>query len=209
MNKPITTTIVPTALISQRIYFVRKTRVMLDADLALLYGVTTKKLYKAVKRNANRFPSMIRLRPKEIEILRFQSGTSSSKTHGGRRYLPFAFTEHGVAMLSSVFNSDRAVQVNIVTMRAFLQVRSMLATHEDLRRKISEMEKRYDSKFHAVFATLRQMLETPIPLKRHIGFHSASGTKIQPPSNSEFPYPVRGPRIPQIWLSPSHISNRK
>jgi len=176
MSKPTTTAIVPAALISQRIYFIRKTRVMLDADLALLYGVTTKNLNKAVKRNANRFPSdfMIRLKPKEVEILRFQSGTSSTKTHGGRRYLPYAFTEHGVAMLSSVLNSDRAIQVNIAIMRAFLQVRAMLATHEDLRRKISEMEKRYDSKFHAVFATLRQMLETPIPPKRHIGFHSTS-----------------------------------
>jgi ORF6N domain len=176
MSKSTTTAIVPTALISQRIYFVRKTRVMLDADLALLYGVTTKNLNKAVKRNASRFPSdfMIRLRPKEIEILRFQSGTSSSKTHGGRRYLPFAFTEHGVAMLSSVLNSDRAIQVNIAIMRAFLQIRSMLATHEDLRRKISEMEKRYDSKFHAVFATLRQMLEAPVPPRRQIGFHPTS-----------------------------------
>ena len=127
-----------------------------------------------MKRNANRFPPdfMMRLRPKGTEILRFQAGTSSSKAHGGRRYLPFAFTEHGVAMLSSVLNSDRAVRVNIAIMRAFLQVRAMLATHEDLRRKISELEKRYDSKFHAVFATLRQMLETPIPPKRHIGFHS-------------------------------------
>ena len=122
---------------------------MLDADLALLYGVTTKNLNKAVKRNGNRFPSdfMIRLRPKEVEDLRFQSGTSNASAHGGRRYLPYAFTEHGVAMLSSVLNSHRAVQVNIAIMRAFLHVRAMLATHEDLRRKITEMEKRYDSNF--------------------------------------------------------------
>jgi hypothetical protein len=91
---------------------------------------------------------------------------------GGRRYLPYAFTEHGIAMLSSVLHSDRAVQVNIAIMRAFLQLRAMLATHEDLRRKIIEMEKRFDSKFHAVFAALRQMLETLIPPKRQIGFHS-------------------------------------
>jgi ORF6N domain len=173
MPKPIPTAIVPTALISQRIYVIRNTRIMLDADLAALYGVTTKNLNKAVKRNGNRFPSdfMIRLKPKEVESLRFQTGTSTANAHGGRRYLPYAFTEHGVAMLSSVLNSNRAVQVNIAIMRAFLHVRAMLATHEDLRRKITEMEKRYDSKFHAVFATLRQMLETPIPPKRHIGFH--------------------------------------
>jgi len=96
---------------------------------------------------------------------------NSNPIHGGRRYRPYAFTEHGYAMLSSVLHSDRAVQVNIAIMRAFLQLRAMLATHEDLRRKIAEMEKRYDSKFHAVFATLRQMLETPIPPKRQIGFH--------------------------------------
>jgi len=117
---------------------------------------------------------MFQLKSKEIEILRFQSGTSSQSVHGGRRYLPYAFTEHGIAMLSSVLHSDRAIQVNIAIMRAFVQLRSMLATHEDLRRKINEMEKRYDSKFQAVFATLRQMLETPVPSKRQIGFHAKS-----------------------------------
>jgi len=152
---------------------------MLDADLAQLYGVTTKNLNKAVKRNANRFPAdfMFQLKPKEMRFLRFQTGTSSRRNHGGRRYQPYGFTEHGVAMLSSILRSDRAVQVNIAIMRAFLQLRAMLATHEELRRKIMEMEKRYDSQFQAVFATLRQMLETPIPSKRQIGFHSGSGPR--------------------------------
>jgi hypothetical protein len=174
MPKPPANALVPTALISRKIYFFRGTRVMLDSDLAQLYRVTTKNLNKAVKRNADRFPSdfMFQLKPIETEHLRFQSGTSSFAAHGGRRYRPYAFTEHGVAMLSSILHSDRAVQVNIAIMRAFLQLRAMLATHEDLRRKIAEMEKRYDSEFHAVFATLRQMLETPIPPKRQIGFHS-------------------------------------
>jgi hypothetical protein len=173
MPKPTRNQLVPTALISRKIYFFRGTRVMLDSDLAQLYRVTTKNLNRAVKRNADRFPAdfMFQLKPQEAENLRFQSGTSSLPIHGGRRYRPYAFTEHGVAMLSSVLHSDRAVQVNIAIMRAFLQLRAMLATHEDLRRKIAEMEKRYDSKFHAVFATLRQMLETPIPPKRQIGFH--------------------------------------
>jgi len=173
MPKPANNAILPASLISQKIYFLRRTRIMLDSDLARLYQVTTKNLNKAIKRNATRFPSdfMFRLKSKEMEILRFQSGTSNRKAHGGRRYLPYAFTEHGVAMLSSVLRSDRAVQVNIAIMRAFLQLRAMLATHEDLRRKINEMEKRYDAKFHAVFATLRQMLEAPIPPKRQIGFH--------------------------------------
>jgi len=178
MPKPTATALIPTALISRKIYFFRGTRVMLDSDLAELYRVTTKNLNKAVKRNADRFPSdfMFQLKPKETENLRFQTGTSSLATHGGRRYRPYVFTEHGVAMLSSVLYSDRAVQVNIAIMRAFLQLRAMLATHEGLRRKIVEMEKRYDSKFHAVFATLRQMLQTPIPPKRQIGFHSRTGS---------------------------------
>ncbi len=178
MPKPIANALIPTALISRKIYFFRGTRVMLDSDLAQLYRVTTKNLNKAVKRNAHRFPAdfMFQLKSKEAKNLRFQTGTSSFSVHGGRRYRPYAFTEHGVAMLSSVLHSDRAVQVNIAIMRAFLQLRAMLATHEDLRRKIAEMEKRYDSKFHAVFATLRQMLETPIPPKRQIGFHSRTSS---------------------------------
>ena len=115
---------------------------------------------------------MFQLTKKEAGVLRSQFAISNKEGRGGRRYLPHAFTEHGIAMLSSVLHSDRAVQVNIAIMHAFLQLRAMLATHEDLRRKITEMEKRYDSKFHVVFATLRQMLETPIPPKRQIGFHS-------------------------------------
>jgi phage regulator Rha-like protein len=181
MSKPTTAAILPVSAISQKIYFLRKTRVMLDSDLAILYGVTTKNLNKAVKRNKNRFPAdfMFQLKAKETQILRFQSGTSRQRSHGGRRYLPYAFTEHGVAMLSSVLRSDRAVQVNIAIMRAFLQLRSMLATHEELRRKITEMEKRYDSKFQVVFATLRQMLETPVPPRRQIGFHARTAPARQ------------------------------
>jgi phage regulator Rha-like protein len=182
MKKSPTIALIPAPAISQRIYFVRKTRIMLDADLAQLYGVTTKNLNKAVKRNANRFPAdfMFQLKPRDMQFLRFQSGTSSRTNHGGRRYQPYAFTEHGVAMLSSVLRSSRAVQVNIAIMRAFLQLRAMLATHEDLRRKIDDMEKRYDAKFHAVFATLRQMLETPIPSKRQIGFHGGEHPRKTP-----------------------------
>lgn len=174
--KPSSNSLLAISPITQKIYILRKTRVMLDSDLALLYGVTTKNLNRAVKRNGDRFPSdfLFRLTAKEILNLRCQSGTSSLKIHGGRRYSPNAFTEHGVAMLSSVLSSSRAVQVNIAIMRAFLQLRAMLSTHDDLRRKILEMEKSYDSKFHAVFATLRQMLETPVPRKQQIGFHSRS-----------------------------------
>ena len=134
--------IVPSALITQRIYFVRGARVMLDADLARLYGVATKNLNKAVKRNVERFPAdfMFRLSTRDIENLRFQGGTSRSM-HGGRRFLPFAFTEQGIAMLSSVLRSQRAVQVNVAIMRTFVRLREMLATHEELRQKIDAMEK--------------------------------------------------------------------
>src|SRR4029077_1306460 len=116
--------VIPSPLISQKIFFIRGTRVMLDADLARLYGVATKNLNKAVKRNASRFPSdfMFQLSPKEVHSLGFQSGTSKPG-RGGRRYAPYAFTEQGVAMLSSVLRSARAVQVNVAIMRTFVRLR--------------------------------------------------------------------------------------
>lgn len=173
MQTPSQNAIVPTALITQKIFFIRGTRVMLDADLARLYAVTTKNLNKAVKRNASRFPSdfMFQLSPKELQSLRFQSGTSKPG-RGGRRYAPYVFTEQGVAMLSSVLRSSRAVQVNVAIMRTFVRLREMLAKHEELRRKIDAMEKRYDARFQAVFDTIRQMLATPVPAKKPIGFHA-------------------------------------
>jgi ORF6N domain len=173
MQIPSQNAIVPTALIGQKIFFVRGTRIMLDADLARLYGVATKNLNKAVKRNATRFPSdfMFQLSSKELRSLGFQTGTSNPG-RGGRRYVPYAFTEQGVAMLSSVLRSARAVQVNVAIMRTFVRLREMLTTHEELRRKIDAMEKRYDARFQAVFETIRQMLEAPIPAKKPIGFHA-------------------------------------
>jgi phage regulator Rha-like protein len=176
--------IIPSAFISQKIFFVRGTRVMLDADLARLYGVETKNLNKAVKRNASRFPFdfMFQLSSKEMQILRFQMGTSK-RLQGGRRYAPYAFTEQGIAMLSSVLRSSRAVQVNVAIMRTFVRLREMLKTHEELRRKIDAMEKRYDARFQAVFEAIRQMLETPIPAKKPIGFHA----RLDYPSKSAKP----------------------
>ena len=114
---------------------------------------------------------MFQLSSKELESLRFQIGTSE-RVRGGRRYVPYAFTEQGIAMLSSVLRSASAVQVNVAIMRTFVRLREMLATHEELRRKIDAMEKRYDARFQAVFETIRQMLETPIPAKKQIGFHA-------------------------------------
>lgn len=160
---------------------------MLDADLARLYGVETKNLNKAVKRNASRFPSdfMFQLSSKETQILRFQSGTSKG-VQGGRRYVPYAFTEQGIAMLSSVLRSARAVQVNVAIMRTFVRLREMLTTHEELRLKIDAMEKRYDARFQVVFDTIRQMLETPIPAKKAIGFHVRFDAPTKPgkPANA-------------------------
>jgi hypothetical protein len=126
---------------------------------------------QAVKRNKTRFPEdfMFQLDSEEVKNLKSQIVTSS--WGGARRARPYAFTEQGVAMLSSILRSDRAVQVNIAIMRAFVQLRSMLATHEELRRKIEKMERKYDARFQAVFTTIKRMLETPIPPRRAIGFH--------------------------------------
>ena len=162
--------LIPVEMIEKKILLIRGEKVMLDADIAELYGVETKMLVRAVKRNIDRFPAdfMIQLNREEFENLRFQFGTSSR--WGGRRYLPYAFTEQGVAMLSSVLSSKRAVQVNIAIMRAFVKLREMLATHKDLARKLNEMEKKYDAQFRVVFDAIRQLMIPPSPKKRKIGF---------------------------------------
>ena len=177
MPKSTTSAIVPVALISRKIFILRGQKIMLSSDLAILYAVRPKVLMQAVKRNASRFPAdfMFQLTQTEAHNLKSQFVTSS--WGGPRRARPYAFTEQGVAMLSSVLRSPRAVHVNIAIMRAFVQLRSLLATHEELRQKIEEMERKYDARFQAVFATIKQMLETPIPSKRAIGFHPATNSK--------------------------------
>ena len=158
-------------LIYQKILFVRGKKVMLDHDLARLYGVTTGNLNKAVKRNIDRFPMdfMFRLNTKEYESLRFQFGILERGAHS--KYLPYAFTEQGVAMLSSVLKSKRAVQVNIAIMRTFVRLREILSTHKKLARKLQELEQRYDGQFKVVFDAIRQLMAPP-PEKRKplIGF---------------------------------------
>jgi phage regulator Rha-like protein len=141
---------VPLELIERRIYVIRGQKVMIDSDLAELYGVLTKNLNKAVQRNRDRFPEdfMFQLTEEEYDNLRLQTATSSlrfqigtsNEGRGGRRYLPYAFTEHGVAMLSAVLNSDRAIQMSIVIVRAFVKLRELLATHKDLARRIEKLE---------------------------------------------------------------------
>jgi len=161
--------IVPEERIENKILFLRGKKVMLDKDLATLYGVETFNLNKAVKRNIDRFPEdfMFQLNNEEFKNLTFQNGISS---WGGTRKLPYAFTENGVAMLSSVLNSRRAVQVNIQIMRTFTRLREMLLTHKDLKQKIEAMEKKYDYQFKVVFDTIRQLLEPPQKPKKRIGF---------------------------------------
>lgn len=164
---------VPVEMIERRIYFVRDQKVMLDRDLAELYGVPTGSINRAVKRNADRFPEdfMFQLTEEEAESLRCQFGISN-EGRGGRRYLPYVFTEQGVAMLSSVLNSERAVKVNIAIMRAFVQLRQMLQSNEELNRKLSALETKYDAKFKVVFDALRKLMDTPAPPRRRIGFRS-------------------------------------
>jgi ORF6N domain len=144
---------------------------MLDADLAELYGVETRVLLQAVGRNQKRFPKdfMFRLSKEEYELLRSQI-VISKKGRGGRRYLPYAFTEQGVAMLSSVLRSEKAVQVNIEIMRTFVRLREMIATHKDLARKLEALERRYDAQFKVVFDAIRELMAPPESKKRKIGF---------------------------------------
>jgi hypothetical protein len=159
------------ARIARAILTLRSHRVMLDVDLAALYGVETKRLIQAVKRNPDRFPPdfMFRLNNQEVERLRSQIVTSN--TRGGRRYAPYAFTEQGVAMLSSVLRSPRAVLVNVEIMRAFVRLRRMLAANAELARKVAALESKYDAQFKVVFDAIRELM-APAPPRRNraIGF---------------------------------------
>jgi hypothetical protein len=166
--------------IESQIYLIRGHKVIFDADLARLYRVTTFNLNKAVKRNQTRFPQdfMFQLTNQELKDLVFQSGISSLATHGGRRSLPYVFTQEGVAMLSSVLRSDEAVQVNILIMRAFVRLKELSISHDDLSRRIAHLEARYDQQFSSVFEAIRELIsERSIPLKRVIGL----GKKDQTP----------------------------
>ena len=163
--------LIPVERIEQSIRLIRGDKVMLDSDLASLYEVETKALVRAVKRNLDRFPEdfMFQLSQEEFDDLRRHFGTSSA--WGGRRYAPYAFTEQGVAMLSSVLRSPRAVAVNVEIMRAFVRLRQMLASNAELARKLDALEKKYDDQFQIVFDAIRQsMLPPETKPKRRIGF---------------------------------------
>jgi hypothetical protein len=163
--------------IERSILLVRNHKVMLDRDLAALYGVATRTLIQAVKRNGERFPEdfSFQLTWDEARLLRSQIVilNASASTRGRHsKYRPFAFTEHGILMLSSVLRSPRAIQVNIATMRAFVRLRQMLSTHEVLARKLADLEKRYDAQFKVVFVAFRQLMAPEPRSRRRIGFRS-------------------------------------
>jgi hypothetical protein len=179
--------------IAQLVFFIRGEKVILDRDLASLYGVTTKALNQAVKRNIARFPVdfMFQLTKSEYELSRSQLVTSSDRSQSatkssdassrsqsvtlkrGRnlKYFPYAFTEQGVAMLSSVLRSPRAVEVNIAIMRTFVQLRRLMETNRDLARKIDALETKYDEQFAIVFAAIKELITPAAPVRKQIGFH--------------------------------------
>jgi len=169
--------IVPQEVIEQKIFLIHRQKIMLDKDLAELYGVTTGNLNKAVKRNVERSPEdfMFQLTKNEENSLRFQFGSLKRGRHA--KYLPYAFTEQGVAMLSSVLKSKRAVQVNIAIMRAFVKLRNILSTHKELACKLKELErktgkhlKKHDVEIQAIFDAIRQLMALPEKVKPRIGF---------------------------------------
>jgi hypothetical protein len=183
------TELIPVAQIQARIHIIRGKRVMLDADLARFYGVGTRDLNKAVSRNPDRFPDdfAFALTMEETRNLMFQAGTSSSqpaegqrlnmikRTYGGRRKPAVAFTEQGVAMLASVLRSARAVSVSVALVRAFVQLRELLATHRELAAKLGELERKLAGHDHAIrnlFETIRQLLESPENPAKEMGFHT-------------------------------------
>jgi hypothetical protein len=179
--------LIPGERIERSILLIRGQKVMLDNDLASLYGVEAKRMLQAMKRNIERFPEdfMFQLTWEEASVLRSQFAASSLRDEEHLRsqnvtlkrgkhlkYRPYAFTEQGVAMLSSVLRSPRAVSVNIEIMRAFVRLRQMLVSHADLARKLDALEKTYDAQFKVVFDALRQLMQPPVKPKRSIGFHA-------------------------------------
>jgi hypothetical protein len=181
--------LIPIERIQNFIFLIRGEKVMLDTHLAELYQVETKALNRAVKRNADRFPNdfMFQLTEDEVKSLRCQIGTSNIG-RGGSRYLPYVFTEQGVAMLSSVLRSKRAVQVNVAIMRAFVSLRRLLATSETLSRKFAELERKlegHDQAIKTLFDAIRELMLPPVKPKREIGFHAIAKERRRSASASK------------------------
>ena len=165
-----THSLIPTDRIEQRIYFLRGEKVMLSTDLASLYQVAPRVLVQAVKRNTERFPKDFMFQLTKDEFLNLKSQIVTSRWGGLRRATPYAFTEQGVAMLSSILRSKRAVRVNIEIMRAFVRLRKLLASNEELAHKLELLEKKYDAQFKVVFEAIRELMTPPEPKRRPIGF---------------------------------------
>lgn len=167
--------VAPVDRVVAAIHVIRGQRVMLDADLATLYGVSTGRLNEQVRRNRSRFPEdfMFQLTAAEADRLRSQNAISKPG-RGGRRFLPHAFTEHGAVMLASVLSTPIAVGASIQVVRAFIHLRGLLATHEDLARKLEELEKQYDARFTEVFRVIRELMAAPAPPRKRIGFLAGS-----------------------------------
>lgn len=163
--------IVPATTVERAIHVIRGQRVMLDADLARMYEVETRALVQAVGRNATRFPEDFMFRLTREELAHLKSQTVISRSWGGRRTLPLAFTEQGVAMLSAVLRSRRAILVSVEIVRVFVKLRELVATHADLARKIEALERKYDGQFQVVFEALRELMHEPARKRKRIGFH--------------------------------------
>lgn len=166
--------LIPVETIEQAIYLIRGEKMMLDRDLAELYQVTTAALNQAVRRNRERFPSdfMFQLTRSEVTQLNRSQIVIGSQKHRDPRFRPYAFTEQGIAMLSSVLRSKRAISVNIEIMRAFVKLRQMLASNTALSRRLDELESTYDRQFKVVFDAIRQLMSPPAPDRKQIGFRS-------------------------------------
>jgi len=171
--------LIPVVMIEKKILLIRGEKVMVDADLSELYGVTTKRLNEQVKRNADRFPEdfAFQLTSEEWESLRELNNESNrsqfatgSQKHRDPRFLPWVFTEHGAIMAATVLNSKQAVAMSVYVVRTFISLRQMLATHKDIARKLAGMEKKYDSQFKVVFDAIRQLMSPAVPKKDKIGF---------------------------------------
>ena len=164
--------LIPQGGIERKIFLIREQRVMLDSDLAQLYGVTTARLNQQVQRNLERFPNdfMFQMTKQEFEDLILRTATSKGG-RGGRRKLPYVFTEHGAVMLASVLNSPIAVNASIEVVRAFTRLRQMILGYKELQGKVKAMERKYDKQFRVVFTAIKQLLEPPEPPRRQIGFH--------------------------------------
>jgi ORF6N domain-containing protein len=163
--------LLPPELIERRIYLVRGDKVMLSPDLAALYQVEPRALVQAVKRNADRFPVDFMFQLNETEFRHLKSQIVISSWGGARRARPYAFTEQGVAMLSSVLRSKRAIRVNIAIMRTFVHLRELLNTHKELARKLAALERKYDAQFKVVFDAIRELMApSPLPARHQIGF---------------------------------------